>query len=500
MSSGPFVIGLDIGTTSTCGVLFSPAARSVQHAVSLPMRLLSPEAGWSEQSPDEWWSNCLTILRDLAEHASSGPILGLCVTGMVPTLVALDRNDRLLRNSIQQGDGRCGAEVEALRSQIDEARFLQRTGNGINQQLLTPKLMWLSKHEPSVFSQIRTVIGSYDYITYRLTGEKRVDVNWALEAGFYDIQQERLDSGLIELSGLPRAVIPASSVSREIVGRVTPHVCSQTGLPSGLPVYGGAADHIASALASGVVKDGDTLLKFGGAGDIVVASTHLAPDSRLFLDLHLAPGLYAPNGCMATSGAAVNWLERVLADGAESRQHRELDYEATTVAPGADGLVCLPYFLGEKTPIHDPYARGAFVNLSLNHTRAHIWRALLESVAFGFRHHIGVLQELGHHCSRLIASDGGSRSTLWMQIVADVMGRPVHVVENSHGSALGAAAVAAVGSGCMDWADVADLAKEKRTIAPGPQASVVYDERFRQYRTLYEALATWYREQNRTPP
>jgi xylulokinase len=275
---------------------------------------------------------------------------------------------------------------------------------------------------------------------------------------------------------------------------VTRTAAAETGLPEGLPVFGGAADHIASALAAGLVNPGDVLLKFGGAGDIVVASEIARPDWRLFLDYHLVPGLYAPNGCMAASGSALNWLAANLRlDEPGENPHRALDRLAASVPPGSDGVLCLPYFLGEKTPVQDPLARGAFTGLSLGHTRAHLWRALLEAVAFGFRHHVEVLAEIGYGPRRFLASDGGSRSRVWMQIVADVLQAPVRLIENAHGSAIGAAFVAAVASGGnVAWADAGRLARLGDTILPQPANAGIYDRTYRDYRALYAALRPFF--------
>ena len=260
-------------------------------------------------------------------------------------------------------------------------------------------------------------------------------------------------------------------------------------------MFGGAADHIASALAAGLVNPGDVHLKFGGAGDIVVASDVAKPDWRLFLDYHLVPGLYAPNGCMAASGSALNWLAANLRldEPAESR-HQAFDKLAAAVAPGSDGVLCLPYFLGEKTPLQDPLARGTFTGLSLGHSQAHLWRALLEAVAFGFRHHVEVLAEIGYGSRRFLASDGGSRSRVWMQIVADVLQAPVRLVDNAHGSAVGAAFVAAVASGGnVGWEDAARLAQLGETIRPDPANAAVYNRGYRDYRALYAALQPVFR-------
>ncbi len=487
------VIGLDIGTTSTVAVALRRSGEILASAAR-PTTLSSPHPGWAEQDPRQWWSNSVAVLRDITAGLPATELAGLCVTGMLPALVLLDADGELIRPAIQQSDARCTEEVAALRAEVDEARFLARTGNGINQQLIAAKLLWVRTNEPEAFARIGTVFGSYDYINWRLTGCRRIEQNWALEAGFTDLSTHAIADDLVALAGIPRHALPARSQSHERIGEVSTEAAAATGLPAGLPVFGGAADHIVSALAAGISRPGDVLLKFGGAGDIVIATDRALPDARLYLDYHLVPGLYAPNGCMASSGSALNWLAGLIAGAAPgSSPHAELDLLAADIPAGSDGLICLPYFLGEKTPIHDPLARGAYVGLSLSHTRAHIWRATLEAVAFGFRHHVDVLEEIGHSPRRFIASDGGTRSALWMQIMADVLGEKVQLLGQSHGSAVGAAFVAAIGAGLItDWAEITGYAPKGRLIEPNPAAHGIYSEAYGRYRALYGALHPYF--------
>jgi xylulokinase len=494
LSQRDIVIGLDIGTTSTIG-LAARMPREVLAVASRPVRLSSPHAGWAEEDPGQWWANAVSILGEITARIAPERIAGLCVTGMLPAVVLLDAEGEVLRPSIQQSDGRCGREVEELRGQIDADAFLARTGNGINQQLVAAKLRWIARHEPQVFARIATVMGSYDYINMRLTGVRAVEQNWALEAGFTDLSSGAIADDLVALAGIARSAVPQRSVSHQVMGHVTAEASAHTGLPVGIPVMGGAADHIVSALGAGIVNPGDVLLKFGGAGDIVVATDRALPDHRLYLDYHLVPGLFAPNGCMAASGSALNWLAGLIAPGAiEPRPHAELDRLAEEIAAGSDGLIALPYLLGEKTPIHDPLARGCFVGLSLSHGRAHLWRALLEAVCYGFRHHVEVLADIGHAPTRFFASDGGTNSRLWMQIMADVLGQPVQLLDNHHGSSLGAAFVAAIGTGLVsDWSEVRLLSPPGARITPDADNHTVYAAGYGQYRDLYERLKPWFR-------
>ncbi|MCZ8321052.1 MAG: FGGY-family carbohydrate kinase [Novosphingobium sp.] len=492
------VLGLDIGTTSTIGILVR-LPDEVLAIASRPVTLHSPQPGWSEEDPADWWANVCAITRELVARTGIDPqeIRAVGTTGMLPAVVLLGANDEVLRPSIQQSDGRCGSEVEELRREIDEAVFIKRAGNGINQQLVAAKLRWVERHEPDVFAQIRTVLGSYDYVNLRLTGERRIEQNWALEAGFVDIATHGLADDLIAYAHLPRSAVPAKALSHEVIGSVSPKAAAETGLATGTPVVGGAADMIASAFAAGVKASGDVLLKFGGSVDILVATDQVKPDPRLYLDYHLIPGLFMPNGCMSTGGSGLNWFARTFAKGEHNAAtsegltiHQYLDRLAAQRPAGAEGVTIIPYFLGEKTPIHDPNARGVIDGLTLSHDIGHLWRALLEAYAYALRHHLDVLQDMGHVPRRFLASDGGSQSDLWMQIVADVIEAPVETLQGHPGSCLGAAWTAAVGVGLVaDWVGVDRFTSAGKRFEPDSTKQDIYRRGYARYRAIYQRLA-----------
>jgi xylulokinase len=493
------VIGLDIGTTSTIGILIR-LPDEVLAIASRPVTLYSEQAGWAEEDPEQWWTNVCAIVGELLATAklSSSEVAAVGTTGMLPAVVLLDSDGKVLRRSIQQSDGRCGVEVEDLRRDIDEAAFLAKAGNGINQQLVTAKLRWIERHEPHVFRAIGTVFGSYDYINWRLTGERRVEQNWALEAGFVDIARHELDDGLIALAHISRDAVPRKAASHEIIGAITQAAAAATGLKVGTPVVGGAADMIASALAAGVTERGQILLKFGGSVDVLVATDRDIPDPRLYLDYHLVPGLFMPNGCMSTGGSALSWFIANFGGGhaAEAKAaglslHQVFDRLAAARPAGADGLTILPYFLGEKTPVHDPQARGVIEGLTLSHDAGHIWRALLEAYAYAIVHHVEVLNDIGHATTQFVASDGGSKSGIWMQIVADVLQQPVQRLAGHPGSCLGAAWTAAVGTGhAADWSGIAAFVSAADLVRPDPASAEVYRLGYQRYRELYARLAS----------
>ncbi|TBY02500.1 FGGY-family carbohydrate kinase [Rhizobium laguerreae] len=487
-------LGLDIGTTSTIGILIELPNR-VLGLTSRPSTLHSPQHSWAEEDPAEWWANVCEITRELIATTGiePGQISAVGVTGMLPTVVLLDDAGYVLRPSIQQSDGRCGEEVEELRAEWNEADFLAKAGNGINQQLVTAKLRWIARHEPTVFERIATVMGSYDFINWKLTGEKAIEQNWALEAGFVDINTDRLDDELIGLARVRRDAIPRKAASHEVLGHLTNEAAKATGLAPGTPVIGGAADMIASAFGAGINKAGDVLLKFGGAVDILTATDVVRPDRRMFLDYHLVPGLYMPNGCMSTGGSGLNWFistfagrEQIAAKAEGISVHHYLDRLAAACAPGADGLTILPYFLGEKTPIHDAGARGLIDGLTLSHHIGHLWRAMLEAYAYALRHHIDVLNDIGHPTTRFIVSDGGSQSRIWMQIVSDVLQQPLQGLTGHPGSCLGVAWAAAIGAGLTeDWSGVTAFVGQGDRIVPDADNATVYDRGYRTYRALY---------------
>ena len=474
------LLGIDIGTTATKALLLDPEAGVVAEA-ERTTQLDSPHAGWAEEDPEEWWVNVCSVTRELTSDVD---VAAVGVSGMVPCTVLLDAHDKPLRRSMQQNDARSVKEIAELRGRLADARILERTGSAITQQSAGPRLLWLAQHEPDVWRRARSIVGSYDYITMRLSGERTVEQNWALETGMLDLETGSWAPDIIEASGATPALLPPIRRPESVVGRVTASAADETGLRVGVPVVAGTADHIGSTFAAGVLDDGDVLLKLGGAGDIMLAVDEPLVDERLYLDFHLLPERYVVSGCMATSGSLVRWFQRELAQGKALDQ---LDREAELAGAGSGGVVALPYFLGEKTPLNDPDARGAFVGLHLNHTRGHLYRAVLESIAFAFRHHLDVLRELGHPLNRARISDGGARSRLWTQIIADVLDVELEKVTLRSGSAFAAAFLAGLGVGVFrDWREVEGFVTVGETVEPHP--SDVYELNYKMYRSLYPAL------------
>ncbi|HVB74012.1 MAG TPA: FGGY-family carbohydrate kinase [Ktedonobacteraceae bacterium] len=489
-----YVLGIDVGTTALKAIALERVQGIVVQA-ELPHELHSSHSGWAEEDPERWWSTTLEAIRQLLTVIPAEAIEAIGVSGMVPAMVILDASGQPLRQSIQQNDARAITEIDELRAAVDLDEFFSITGCVPNQQSIDTKWRWLQRHEPEVLERAAHLCGSYDFIVYRLTGHYSLEENWAAESGLYDVTQHRWHLPYLQHAGIDVALLPPVHQPVEIVAGVSQEVAEATGLRAGTPVVAGSADHVAAALASGLTQSGDILLKFGGAGDILYCDARPDPDPHFYFDYHDVPGLTLINGCMASSGSLVKWFSNELAAGTSPRM---LDDEARAIEPGAGGIIVLPYFLGEKTPIFDPSARGVFAGVMLHHTRAHLYRAVLEAVCYGFAHHLALLREAGRPVRRIMAADGGSRSALWMQIAADVVDLPVQVVAGEAASALGAAYVAAMGAGMFaDWSDIARFISQGPTYSP--QSAVVprYRKGFALYRELYTRLQSYLPELGR---
>jgi xylulokinase len=475
------LLGIDVGTTATKAILLDPDEGVVGEALR-PTTLSSPYPGWAEEEVGEWWRNVASVARQLLREARRPAAVG--VSGMVPCVVLLDEGGRPLRPSIQQNDARASEEIVELEGRLADARVLERTGSAITQQSVGPKLLWLQRHEPEVWARARTILGSYDTIVALLTGERSVERNWALESGLFDLEARTWASDVLKAARIDPALLPPIRSPEEIVGRVTPAASAETGIPVGTPIVAGSADHVASAFAAGIIDEGDLLIKLGGAGDILLATGRPIVDRRLYLDYHLVPDRFLTNGCMATSGTFIRWFQATCGGGIELDA---LEAEAAASPPGAGGVVALPYLLGEKTPINDPRARGVFAGLTLASSRGDLFRAVLEATAYGFRHHLDVFAELGLAPRRVRVTNGGSRSVLWRQIVADVIGYPMETLEGHAGSALGAAFAAGMGVGIFEsWQAVEAYVRVGEVVEPRPDPR--YEESYRRYRALYPAL------------
>ncbi|MBX9717371.1 MAG: hypothetical protein K2X36_00830 [Microbacteriaceae bacterium] len=476
-------LGIDIGTTGTKVVAFDSANGRLV-AVSRSVTAHTDGPGIAEADAREWIDNTISAIVDLLahHHLDANRVAAISTTGMVPAVLVLGDDGMPLRRAILQSDARAVGEIAQIAHQLEAFSPVETTGSAVSQQSVAPTLLWLQQHEPEVWSRTRLVVGGYDWVLMHLGGRPHVEQNWALESGLFTIAGERFTQAF-SAAHLEQSVVPEVAAPGTVVGELSLAMAQRTGLPAGIPLVVGGADHVLSAYSAGIRTPGDWLIKLGGAGDILVASETLLVDERLYLDAHPVPGLWLPNGCMATSGSLIRWFH-ALTGGTELLR---LDDEAAAESAGA--LYCLPYFLGEKSPLHDPDLRGAFVGLHLGTSRGAMYRAVLESIAFGFRHHADVFRDLGLPLSRAMVTNGGSKSTLWKQIHADVLGTDLHPIVDHPGASFGAAVIAAIGVGLIDeWTDVDRYISLGPTVHPDPAHVSQYDAAYREWRELGAAL------------
>lgn len=478
-----YIIGVDLGTTGTKVVLFAPQEGIVAQA-SRASALHSPQPGFAEADPAQWRDNVFTCIREVIATAGVDPadVSAVATSGMVPAVVVVDANGEPLRPAILQNDTRAAREIDEIREATASLDLVELTGSEVTQQSVSPTLLWLSRHKPETWARVKRVYGSYDWILCQLGADDHVEQNWAIESGLFALDGAPLPA-VAAAAHIDPAVIPAVAAPGTIVGTVSSRAAADTGLSPSARLVVGGADHVLSAFAAGVDKPGDWLVKLGGAGDILVANEQPVTDARLYLDAHPRPGTWLPNGCMATSGSLIRWFQTLIG-GADLLA---LDDEAATRTP-AD-VLCLPYFLGEKSPLHDPDLRGSFAGLHLGHTRADMYRSVLESIAFGFRHHVEIFREIGVPLTAARVTNGGSKSTLWKQIHADVLGTPLSPVIGHPGASLGAALMGGLGTGALDsWDAASAFTRYGEPVLPDPDRVRIYDEAYETWRDLGTAL------------
>jgi len=473
------LIGIDLGSSGVKATLIDDSG-SILAIANSAVDLYSKFPGWAEADTQQWWNGVkFTVSKLLAtSHVNPDSIAAISVTGMTPAVVLVDGDFNPLRFAILQNDARATKEIEYLNNKLLETDLLSLTGSKLTQQSVAPTLLWLSKNESSLFSKTKYVIGSYDWLSIWLGAKKHVEQNWAIESGLYNWDYSPM-AEVISATGiaLPELISPLKP--GEIVGQLSNHVAQELKLSTDTKIVVGGADHVLSAYAAGLINQGDCLIKLGGAGDILAVSDNKFLDERLYLDAHPAPNKWLPNGCMATSGSLLRW-EQSLLNGIDLVL---LDKEAESSKAGA--LLTLPYFLGEKSPLHDPNLRGVIAGLHLGTTRADIHRSFLEAIAYGFRQHIEIFNERGLQIKNIRVTNGGSKSKLWKQILADVLDQPLLPIDNHPGASFGAALIAGIGVGVFQDFSVADgILQSNSPIVPNKANRSTYDQRYHDYLSM----------------
>lgn len=476
------LLGIDIGTGSSKAVLVTPDG-AILATATRPHAMSMPRPGWAEMDAEAvWWGDVVSLSRELLPQAGGQSIAGVCVSGVGPCLLLCDADVRPVRPAILYGiDMRATAEIEELTRRFGAERIVERGGTALSTQAVGPKMLWVRRHEPQVWERATGWYNSNSFVVARLTGEYTLDHHTASQCDpWYDIAAndwchdwyDEVASGM----PLPRLVWPS-----DVVGTVHEKAAEQTGLAVGTPVCAGTVDAWAEAYSAGVRHPGDVMLMYGSTMFFVQVLRDLRSHPMLWTTAGVVPGSYTLAAGMATSGSLTSWVQE-LTGGAS---FGDLVTEAAGVPPGSDGLVLLPYFAGERTPIFDPQARGVIAGLSLRHTRAHLFRAVYEGIAFGIRQILEFLEHDADPATRLVAVGGGTQGGLWTQIVSDVSGRTQQLPAQTIGASYGDALLAAVGTGLVPAS--ADWSRIDRQVTPNPQTRETYDPLYEVYCSLYPA-------------
>jgi xylulokinase len=482
-------LGIDIGTFESKGVLVTPEGQVVAEARQ-PHRMQVPRPGWAEHDAEQdWWGDTVTLSRALlaAPGVRAGDVAAVAVSAIGPCMLPVDAAGRPLTNGVLYGvDTRATAEIADLTAAAGAEAILARGGNALTSQSVGPKILWLRRNRPEVFAAATRIHTATSFIVERLTGEAVIDHYTAAGfSPFYDVAgqvwTEALAPGVIPLDRLPRLMW-----STEVAGAITPAAAAATGLPAGIPVTCGTIDAAAEAVSVGVGAPGDLMAMYGSTVFLIALTEARVTDARLWTAPWLTPGLQAVMGGLATSGTLTHWFrDRFAADLPQDTAFATLAAEAEASPPGARGLLCLPHFSGERTPIHDPAAVGAFFGLNLTHGRGDLYRALLEGIAMATARATDAMAEAGADLRRVMAVGGGVQNAVWLQATADLTGLPQIVAARTTGAAYGDAFLAALAAGLVTPGDIARWNPAARTVTP--QDRPAYRRQAPLFRRLYEA-------------
>jgi xylulokinase len=495
------LLGIDIGTGGTRALIVDENGSVVASATAEHAAFASPHTGWAEQDPRDWWRATAEAVRGVLSHAevNAGEIGCVGFSGQMHGAVMLDEGEEVLRPALIWCDQRTDAQGKAITKLIGASRLIELTANPALTNFTATKLMWVRQHEPELWSRFRYFLLPKDYVRLRLTNERATDVTDASGTLLLDVANRRWSDAMLDALEIDRSCLPALFESSEITGRVSPQGAAATGLREGTPVVAGAGDQAAGAVGMGIVRPGAVSATIGTSGVVFAATAHPTFDKRgrVHTFCHAIPNRWHVMGVTQAAGLSLRWFRDrfgVVGDGASSKYEGDpydlLCREAASAPPGSDGVLWLPYLMGERTPHLDPDARAALVGLAASHTRAHILRAILEGVAFSLRDTLTIFVEMEVPLETIRLGGGGSRGPLWRQIQADVYGHELEIVAAEEGAAYGAALLAGVGSGTWSSVDEACLraVRVAARIEPDASAAALMNRRYSAYRALYPAL------------
>lgn len=488
-----YYIGIDLGT-SAVKLLLVDRSGQIKKSVSEEYPLSFPQPGWSEQEPEEWWDAVCRGLGRLLDEQDAGLVAGIGVGGQMHGLVTLDKEDSVIRPAILWNDGRTGEETDWLNNTIGKENLSSMTANIAFAGFTAPKLLWMQRHEPDNFARIEKIMLPKDYINYRLTGIHSCDYSDASGMLLLDVKNKCWSEKMLEICGVRETQMPRLFESYEPIGKVKKELADAFGFSEDVKVVAGAGDNAAAAVGTGTVGDGACNISIGTSGTIFISSDHFGvdPNNALHAFAH-ADGNYHLMGCMLSAASCNKWFcEDILST-------QDFEKEQSFINDGSLGLnrvFFMPYLMGERSPINDTYARGMFIGLAMDTTRADMVQAVMEGVAFAIRDSFEVAKSLGIHIERSMLCGGGAKSPLWGRILANILNIPLDIPQTEEGPGYGAAMLAMVG--CGEYDDVKACAQAlvhtTGTILPEPAAAEHYEQAYRKFQKIYPAVKKLYRE------
>lgn len=488
------LLGIDVGTGGTRALAIDERGGIAASATAEHAPFASPETGWAEQDPRDWWRAAREAVRAVLAQAgvSADAIAAVGFSGQMHGSTLLDANDEVVRPALLWCDQRTDTQCRRITDQIGSARLIELTLNPALTGFTAPKLLWVREHEPERWRDVRSVLLPKDYVRFRLTGQKATDVADASGTLLFDVGARKWSQTMLDELDLKASLMPEAFESPMVTGSVSSSGAEATGLKAGTPVVAGGGDQAAGAVGMGIVTPGAVSATIGTSGVVFAATDRpvLEPQGRIHTFCHAVPGRWHVMGVTLGAGLSLRWFRDQLWNGVEADPYDAMTAAAATAPVGSDGVLWAPYLMGERTPHLDPHARAALVGLSGSHTRAHVVRAVLEGVAFSLKDSFSIFEAMGVPVSHVRLGGGGARSPLWRQIQADTYGYPVEIVAAEEGAAYGAALLAGVGAGIWRSVDEAceAVVRVVTRIEPHPSDRATMARQYERFAALYPAL------------
>lgn len=486
-----YYIGIDLGT-SAVKLLLMDAGGTIKKTVSREYPLYFPHPGWSEQSPQDWWKAVVEGLKELTADCEKSSIAGIGAGGQMHGLVVLDENDEVIRPAILWNDGRTAKQTDYLNNVIGTERLSAYTSNIAFAGFTAPKLLWMKEEEPENFQRIKKIMLPKDYIAYQLSGTFCTDVSDASGMLLMDVKNKRWSREMLEICQITEEQLPQIYESYEAVGTLLPQAAKELGLSESVKIAAGAGDNAAAAVGTGTVGDARCNISVGTSGTIFISSKECKVDSHNALHAFAhADGTYHLMGCMLSAASCNKWWMENILETTDFAGEQEAIQKL-----GENRVFFLPYLMGERSPHNDSNARGTFIGITMDTTRADMTQAVLEGVAFAIRDSFEVAKSLGIRIERTKICGGGAKSPLWKKIFANVLGIPVDIIKTEEGPGYGGAILAAVACGEYESVERAaeKLVEVVDTVEPEAALTEKYEERYQKFRSIYPSLKGLFKE------